>query len=142
MNGRGPRQRRGRDRAFRPVVLELYSSSFFEMVLPSLFPDATTRNRPHSMIWQPKRPVKWPELRFSRTLRHEIGHTAYSGSPSVQSIVFFVCCLHILLHIYCICIYFARFEAKIYKKWYNGRNNLVILHRFDMHNQQTLYKKL
>ena len=56
VNGRGPRRRRGRDRAFRPVVLELYSSSFFEMVLPSFFPDATTRNQPYSVFWQPKRP--------------------------------------------------------------------------------------
>ena len=84
VNGRGPRRRRGRDRAFRPVVLELYPSSFFEMVLPSVFQDVATRNRPYSVFSLTKRPQKRPFRLFSRTLRHEIGPTAYSRCPSVQ----------------------------------------------------------
>ena len=50
-----------------------------EMVFPLVFTDITTRNRPYSVFWLSKCPVKWPFCWFSRTLRHEIGPTAYSG---------------------------------------------------------------
>ena len=62
-----------------------------EMALPSVFPDTTTRNRPYSIFWQPKRPRKWPTPPFSRTLRHEIGPTAYSGCPSVKNRILILC---------------------------------------------------
>ena len=55
-----------------------------EMALPSVFPDATTRNQAYSVFWLSKRPGKWPFRWFLRTLRHEIGPTAYSGCPSVH----------------------------------------------------------
>ena len=55
-----------------------------EMALPLVFADVTTRNRPYSMFWLSKRPGKWLFRCFSRTLRHEIGPTAYSGCRSVR----------------------------------------------------------
>ena len=55
-----------------------------EMAISSVFPDATTRNRAYSMFWLTKRPGKWPFRCFSRTLRHEIEPTAYSGCRSVR----------------------------------------------------------
>ena len=54
------------------------------MAFPLVFPDTTTRNRPHSIFWLSKRPQIWPFRGFFRTLRHEIGPTAYSGCRSVQ----------------------------------------------------------
>ena len=53
-------------------------------VLPPFFSDATTQKRGYSMFWLSKCPEKWPFRWFSRTLRHEIGPTAYSGCPSVR----------------------------------------------------------
>ena len=47
-------------------------------------PDATTQNQAYSIFWQSKRPQKWAERLFPRTLRHKIGATAYSGCPSVH----------------------------------------------------------
>ena len=54
------------------------------MAFPLVFPDATTRNQAYSIFWLSKRPRKWPFRWFSRTLRHGIGPTACSGSPSVR----------------------------------------------------------
>ena len=54
-----------------------------EMALPLVFPDTMTRNRTYSIFWQSKRPQKWAERLFPRTLRHKIGPTACSGCPSV-----------------------------------------------------------
>ena len=54
-----------------------------ERALPLAFPDATTRNQPYSVVSLTKRPDKWPSCRFSRTLRHRIGPTAYSRGPSI-----------------------------------------------------------
>ena len=54
------------------------------MAIPRVFPDATTRNRAYSVFWRTKRPLKWPFRGFSRTLRHGIGPTAYSGCRSVH----------------------------------------------------------
>ena len=63
-------------------VLADYASE--EMAISSVFPDTTTRNRPYSIFWLSKRPWKWPFRWFSRTLRHGIGLTAYSGCRSVH----------------------------------------------------------
>ena len=54
------------------------------MVRIAVFPDTTTRNRPYSVFWLSKRPRKWPTPLFSRTLRQDIGPTAYSGCRSVH----------------------------------------------------------
>ena len=55
-----------------------------EMAIPLVFADATTQNQAYSIFWQSKRPQKWAERLFSRTLRHKIGATGCSGCPSVQ----------------------------------------------------------
>ena len=62
----------------------MHHQASVEMAFPLVFPDTTTRNRPYSIFWLSKRPWKWPFRGFSRTLRHEIGPTAYSGCRSVH----------------------------------------------------------
>ena len=47
-------------------------------------PDTTTQNWGYSVFWQSKCPEKWPFRWILRTLRHKIGATACSGSPSVR----------------------------------------------------------
>ena len=62
----------------------MHHQASVEMAILLVFPDATTRNRPYRVFWRTKRPGKWPFRWFFRTLRHEIGPTAYSGCPNVQ----------------------------------------------------------
>ena len=55
-----------------------------KMARTTVFADTTTRNQAYSVFWLSKRPGKWPFRCFSRTLRHEIEPTAYSGCRSVR----------------------------------------------------------
>ena len=55
-----------------------------KMARTTVFADTTTRNQAYSVFWLSKRPGKWPFRWFLRTLRHEIGPTAYSDCPSVR----------------------------------------------------------
>ena len=55
-----------------------------KMARTPVFPDATTKNRAYSIFWQSKRPQKWAERLFPRTLRHIIRPTACFGCSIVR----------------------------------------------------------
>ena len=50
----------------------------------TVFPDATTRYQAYSVLSLTKRPGKWLERTYFRTLRHDIRPTAFSRLPSVR----------------------------------------------------------